>query len=126
MLGRYFRYSGVVMLGDQRGRELGFPTANLAVGDELACPADAVYAGYLHHDGSRWPAAVSVGANPTFAGSRRHVEAYAIGRDDLRLYGERVGVDFVARLRGQTRFDSREALIKQMDADVAACRAILD
>ena len=125
MLGRWFRYSGLVMLGDQRGRTLGFPTANLAVQPGYACLADGVYAGYLVHGATRYPAAISVGSNPTFEGSARHVEAHAIGRDDLRLYGERIGVDFVARLRGQMRFDSREALIDQMTTDVASTERIL-
>ena len=122
MLGRPFRYSGVVILGDQRGRQLGFPTANLAVAPDKACVADAVYAGYLNLGDTRWPAAISVGTNPTFDGRLRHVEAYAIGRTDLKLYGERVGVDFVARLRGQARFESKAELIAQMEADVAATR----
>jgi len=126
MLGRWFRYSDIVMLGDQRGRGLGFPTANLAVPDTSACPADAVYAGYLNHDGTRWPAAISVGTNPTFDGVVRHVEAYAITETDLRLYGERIGVDFVARLRGQLRFESRQALIDQMKADVERALVVLE
>ena len=126
MLGRWFRYSGMVILGDQRGRTLGFPTANLAVQPGYACLTDGVYAGYLNHGDQRWQAAISVGTNPTFDGMKRHVEAYAIGRDDLRLYGERVGVDFVARLRGQLRFDSREALIAQMTADVRQAQDILE
>jgi len=120
LLGRHFQYSGLVVLGDQRGRELGFPTANLVVPAGLACFADGVYAGYLIHGDQRWPAAISVGTNPTFDGSQRRVEAHAIGRTDLALYGERVGVEFVERLRGQIRFDSRQGLIDQMTADVAA------
>jgi len=123
MLGRWFRYSGIVMLGDQRGRTLGFPTANLAVPPTKACVADGVYAGYLSHGGARWPAAISVGTNPTFDGLVRRVEAHGIDAPDLKLYGDKVGVDFVAHLRGQTRFDSREALVAQMRADVAAVRA---
>lgn len=125
MLGRWFCYSGLVILGDQRGRMLGFPTANLAETPGGACFADAVYAGYLTHAENRWPAAISVGSNPTFSGQRRHVEAHAIGHDDLNLYGARVGVEFVARLRDQTRFDSREALIDQLKSDVEATQRVL-
>jgi riboflavin kinase/FMN adenylyltransferase len=124
LLGRWFRYSGVVMLGDQRGRTLGFPTANLAVAPGFACMADGVYAGWLTSRDQCWPTAISVGTNPTFAGAARRVEAYVLDRTDLKLYGERIGIDFVARLRGQHRFESRQALIEQMNADVAATRAI--
>ena len=122
MLGRWFRYSGIVVLGDQRGRTLGFPTANLTVPDDYACPPDGVYAGYLAHGQDQWPAAISVGTNPTFDGAQRRVEAYALDRTDLNLYGERVGVDFVARLRGQTRFDSTIELVSQLTKDIAATR----
>ena len=120
MLGRPFRYSGIVVLGDQRGRTLGFPTANLTVPSMHACPADGVYAGYLTCGDDTWQAAISVGTNPTFDGVQRRVEANAIGRNDLKLYGEKVGVDFVARLRGQTRFTSTTELVTQLKKDVAA------
>jgi len=125
MLGRWFRYSGIVILGDQRGHGLGFPTANITVPPQYACPADGVYAGYLNSGDETWPAAISVGTNPTFDGIQRRVEAYALDRSDLRLYGTRVGVDFVALLRGQQRFESSAALVHQLRADVAATRAIL-
>jgi len=125
ILGRWYRFSGIVVLGDQRGRALGFPTANLGVPSTYACLDDGVYAGYLVHGQDRWPAAVSVGTNPTFDGDQRRVEAYALDHTDLRLYGERVGVDFVERLRGQNRFTSKEELISQMNQDVAATRRIL-
>ncbi|MDR0783567.1 MAG: riboflavin biosynthesis protein RibF [Propionibacteriaceae bacterium] len=125
MLGRWFRFTGIVQLGDQRGHALGFPTANLAVPAKRACPADGVYAGWLHCGSDTWPTAISVGTNPTFDGVRRRVEAHAIDQVDLNLYGELVKVDFVAHLRGQMRFDSIEALIAQMGADVAASRQVL-
>ncbi|MCL1907358.1 MAG: bifunctional riboflavin kinase/FMN adenylyltransferase [Propionibacteriaceae bacterium] len=125
MLGRFFRYQGIVVLGDQRGRELGFPTANLTIPDRYACPADGVYAGFLHWESESWPAAISVGTNPTFDGESRRVEAYALDQSDLNLYGDKVGVDFVTRLRGQLRFTSREELITQMNHDVQATREAL-
>jgi len=125
ILGRPFRFSGIVVLGDQRGRTLGFPTANLTVPPAFACVADGVYAGYLNHGGERWPAAISVGTNPTFEGLQRRVEAYALDRSDLKLYGERVGVDFVARLRGQMRFYAVSDLVNQMKVDVATTREML-
>lgn len=128
-LGRDFRFRGVVVLGDQRGRELGFPTANLIVPDELAVPADAVYAGYLTKlDGSAQgplPAAISVGSNPTFDGQERRIEVHVLDRTDLELYGTEVAVDFVARLRGQIKYSNKEALIEQMRADVAQTRRLL-
>ena len=125
MLGRWFRYSGIVVLGDQRGRTLGFPTANLTVPPLHACPSDGVYAGYLVCGADTWPAAISVGTNPTFDGVQRRVEANALDRTDLRLYGEKVGVDFVTRLRGQVHFGSKDDLVAQLTRDVVSTRTIL-
>jgi riboflavin kinase/FMN adenylyltransferase len=127
-LGRPHRVEGVVVRGHQRGRALGFPTANLETVPHLAVPADGVYAGWLiglDDDGQeeqRWPAAISVGSNPTFDGQHRTVEAYALDRDDLDLYGRHMAVDFSDRLRGQVRFDSADALIDQMRRDVDQAR----
>ncbi len=128
VLARPHRVEGLVVHGDHRGRELGFPTANLATPAHAAVPADGVYAGWLLRADrtTSFPAAISVGTNPTFEGAERRVEAYALDRDDLELYGEDVAVDFVARLRGQERFDSVEALIAQMKSDVARARDLLD
>jgi riboflavin kinase / FMN adenylyltransferase len=129
-LGRPHRVEGVVERGHRRGRGLGFPTANLALLPHTAVPADGVYAGWLTSldpDGQeegRWPAAISIGTNPTFDGRERTVEAYALDHDDLDLYGAHVAVDFTARLRGTVRFDSVEALIEQMHRDVADTRAL--
>lgn len=128
-LGRPFRFRGVVVLGDQRGRELGFPTANLLVPQEMAVPADGVYAGYLAPLDSPaaqpMPAAISVGSNPTFDGHDRRVETYVLDRDDLELYGVEIVVDFVARLRGQVKYTGIDPLIEQMHADVAQARGLL-
>jgi riboflavin kinase / FMN adenylyltransferase len=158
-LGRPHRVEGVAVRGDQRGRALGCPTANLETAEHTAIPADGVYVGWLasldadgHEAGrgrergapgvgeagrgrergapgvgkaERWPAAISVGTNPTFDGRRRVVEAYALDRDDLDLYGVHVAVDFAARLRGMVRFDSVDALVGQMRLDVAAARALV-
>ena len=125
MLGRPHRLEGVVVRGDQRGRELGYPTANVEVEPDLAIPPDGVYAGWLVVAGEPLPAAISIGTNPQFAGSERRVEAYALGRDDLDIYGAAVAVDLVARLRGQEVFASVEALVEQMGRDVAAARVVL-
>lgn len=125
MLGRPHRLEGIVVRGDQRGRELGYPTANVAVAREAAIPPDGVYAGWLVVAGERLPAAVSIGTNPQFEGTERRVEAYAIGRSDLDLYGAEVGVELLVRLRGQEVFASVEDLIVQMAQDVAAAEQAL-
>jgi riboflavin kinase / FMN adenylyltransferase len=130
LLDRPHRVEGVVVRGDQRGRELGFPTANLDLPAHTAVPADGVYAGWLvvdprAADETRYPAAVSVGTNPTFSGTERRVEAYALDRDDLDLYGRHAAVEFVALVRGQERFDSVDALIARMADDVKRCRELL-
>lgn len=132
LLGRPHRVSGVIVHGAARGRELlGFPTANADLPPHTAVPGDGVYAGWLSrlapaegHE-SRWPAAISVGTNPTFDGAERTVEAYALDRDDLELYGLRMAVDFTARIRGQERFDSIDELIVAMRRDVDRCRVVL-
>ena len=123
-----FRFTGVVVVGDQRGREMGFPTANVPVERGMAVPADGVYAGWvtrLDVPSPRWPAAISVGTNPTFDGHERRVEAYVLDRDDLELYGVEIAIDFYARLRGQVKYTGMEALIKQMHADVEQVRHLL-
>lgn len=128
---RPHRVEGIVVRGHQRGRALGFPTANAEPPPNTAIPADGIYAGWLASldtDGTeleRWPAAISVGTNPTFEGSDRTVEAYALDRDDLDLYGMHVAVEFTERIRGQVRFDSVDDLIAQMRQDVAVARQIL-
>lgn len=124
-----FRMTGVVVQGDRRGRQMGFPTANIIPAPGLAVPADGVYAGWLTRlddpDAPRWPAAISVGTNPTFDGVQRRVEAYVLDRDDLELYGVEIAVDFYARLRGQVKYRGMAALIEQMHADVEQVRHIL-
>ncbi|MEJ7744093.1 MAG: riboflavin kinase [Nocardioidaceae bacterium] len=121
---------GYVVRGDQRGRELGYPTANVPVSiTDTAVPADGVYAGFLrrldHHDAPPWPAAISVGTNPTFDGAERRVESYVLDRTDLELYGVQVEVTFIERLRGMVKFDSIEELLLQMRADVDSARALV-
>ncbi|MEW1780174.1 bifunctional riboflavin kinase/FAD synthetase [Streptomyces sp. NPDC086777] len=125
ILGRPHRVEGVVVRGAQRGRELGFPTANVETLPHTAIPADGVYAGYLHAQGEVMPAAISVGTNPQFDGTERTVEAYAIDRVGLDLYGLHVAVDFLAYVRGQAKFDSLDALLEQMAEDVKRCRELV-
>jgi riboflavin kinase/FMN adenylyltransferase len=132
VLGRPHRVTGVVVHGDHRGRELGYPTANLARDAVGQVPADGVYAGRLVRPelpsdapDAVLPAAVSVGTNPTFDGLERRVEAYVLDRTDLDLYGERLAVEFVERLRPTLRFDGVDALVEQMALDVTRCRELL-
>jgi riboflavin kinase/FMN adenylyltransferase len=127
-LGRPYAVRGVVVKGDQRGRELGFPTANVPTEALTATPSDGVYAGWLTRldTGERYPAAISVGVNPTFDGViTRRVESYVLDRTDLELYGVEVVVEFVDRLRGMVAFESIDALVEQMHADVDEARAIV-
>ncbi|MFJ1707985.1 bifunctional riboflavin kinase/FAD synthetase [Kitasatospora sp. NPDC088346] len=126
VLGRPHRVEGVVVRGAQRGRELGYPTANVDTVPHSAVPADGVYAGWLTADGERMPAAISVGTNPTFDGTARTVEAYAIDRVGLDLYGLHVAVDFLAYLRGMEKFDSVEALLDRMADDVKRARELTE
>ncbi|QIK76937.1 bifunctional riboflavin kinase/FAD synthetase [Nocardioides piscis] len=127
-LGRHFSLRGVVVKGDQRGRELGYPTANVPAPASAAVPEDGVYAGRLTRldTGETFPAAISVGTNPTFDGERaRRVESYVLDRDDLDLYGVEVEVTFVERLRGMVKFEGIEALVETMHDDVRRAREIL-
>ncbi|MBD5788168.1 bifunctional riboflavin kinase/FAD synthetase [Cellulosimicrobium terreum] len=134
ILGRHHHVRGVVVHGDARGRDLGFPTANL--GDITGMvPADGVYAGWLSrpqlaaadptNTGLRLPAAISIGTNPTFDGHERRVEAYVLDRTDLDLYDEDVVLELVDRLRPTLRFDGIEPLVAQMHADVTRARTVL-
>jgi len=123
-LGRLHRVDGVVVHGDKRGRELGFPTANVSCAEHTAIPADGVYAGWFSLGDRRLRAAISVGSNPTFSGRVRTVEAYVLDISE-DFYGYEVGVEFAHRLRGMERFDGIDALIVQMDADVARTRELL-
>jgi riboflavin kinase / FMN adenylyltransferase len=123
-LGRPHRVEGVVVHGDHRGRELGFPTANIATPPYTALPADGVYAGRFAIGGRLLPTAISVGTNPTFSGRERTIEAYVLDVDES-FYGFDVAVDFEHRLRGQERYDGVEALVAQMHRDVERTRALL-
>ncbi|MHA7263351.1 bifunctional riboflavin kinase/FAD synthetase [Arthrobacter sp. TMN-37] len=131
ILGRPHRMRGEVVHGAARGRKLGFPTANLAPGAEGYIPADGIYAGWLIDEAhTRWPAAISVGSNPTFDDVSRQVEAHVIDRpqedvSDFDLYGQRVVVEFVQRLRGQVAYTGPEALSEQMSLDVGKTRQVL-
>ena len=128
-----YRIDGIVEHGDHRGRTLGFPTANLSFDRFAAVPADGIYAGRAVFLDEWWqvdessplgPAAISVGTNPTFGRRQRRVEAHILDFDG-DLYGRRVGIEFISRLRGMIKFDDAAALIAQMRQDVAKAREIL-
>jgi riboflavin kinase/FMN adenylyltransferase len=127
LLGAPFELDGDVMHGDERGRELGFPTANLLPDEAYATPGHGVYAALAHADGllpAPTPAAVSIGVRPTFTTGRGElIEAYVL---DFAgdLYGARLKLEFLERLRGERRFSSAEALVEQMNRDVEETRAI--
>jgi riboflavin kinase/FMN adenylyltransferase len=133
-LGRPYSVLGPVVVGDRRGRELGYPTANVMTGG-TAAPADGVYAGWLYlldpdygqqRTGEPMPAAISVGTNPTFDGERdRRVEAYVLDRTDLDLYDRVVEIAFVARIRGMVKFEGIDALVETMAQDVLDTRTLL-
>lgn len=125
LLGRNFILSGLVVKGDQRGRELGYPTANLKWDERLIVPADGVYAGYVNVSGDRFPAAISVGTNPQFEGNTQRVEAYVLNRNDLDLYGEPIAVEFVDLIRPQKVFDTLDDYLTQIAIDVAAIAQLL-
>ncbi len=125
LLGRNFILSGKVVQGDQRGRELGYPTANLEWDDQLLVPADGVYAGFLNVEGERHPSAISVGINPQFSGERQRVEAYVLNRSDLELYGASVDVEFVELIRPQEVFESLDGYLAQIAIDVASIAELL-
>ncbi|HEX6392369.1 MAG TPA: bifunctional riboflavin kinase/FAD synthetase [Acidimicrobiales bacterium] len=127
LLGRLHQVRGVVVHGDERGRLLGFPTANLAVPSTIMVPADGVYAGwYIRPGGARLPAALSLGRRPTFYEREDSslLEAHVLDFDG-DLYGEEARVEFADRIRGQARFETVEALVEQMGRDVEECRTLL-
>lgn len=127
LLGRPHQVRGVVAHGDERGRLLGYPTANVSLPASIALPADGVYAGwYQRPDGVRRPAAISLGRRPTFYkdSGLSLLEVFLLDFDG-DLYDEPARVEFVAHLRGQARFESPHALVEQMGRDVATTRQVL-
>jgi riboflavin kinase / FMN adenylyltransferase len=126
-LGREHRIEGVVVRGDRRGREIGYPTANVEPQPYSAVPADGVYAGRLVAGGRPLAAAISIGTNPTFAGTERRVEAYVLDPPEqpFDVYGEHVGLAFTARLRDTLRFERADELVAQMEQDVARTRELV-
>ncbi len=123
LLTRPHQLIGPVIHGEARGREIGYPTANIEVAPNSTIPSDGVYAGWLTVGLNRWPAAISIGTNPTFAGVRgRQVEAYALDRDDLDLYEQEAIIEFGWRLRDTLKFDGLDPLLIQMKKDCDKAR----
>ena len=127
MLTRPHRLDGIVVHGEKRGREIGYPTANLGNIEGQTIPADGVYAGWLTVGIDRWPAAISIGTNPTFEGVRgRQVEAYALDQVGLDLYTKPATIEFGWRLRDTLKFDGLEPLLEQMAKDCAEARRLTE
>ncbi len=125
LLTRNFYLKGIVVHGEKRGREIGYPTANIGLTNLATIPADGVYAGWLSVGSERWPAAISIGTNPTFPGARgRQVEAYALDKTDLELYDLEATIEFGFRLRDTLKFDGLEPLLKQMKKDCDQAREL--
>ena len=127
LLTRPHRLDGIVVHGEKRGREIGYPTANLGDLEHQTIPADGIYAGWLSVGIDRWPAAISIGTNPTFAGIRgRQVEAYALDQVGLDLYTKAATIEFGWRLRDTLTFDGLEPLLVQMAKDCAKARELTE
>ena len=125
LLTRNFYLTGPVVHGEKRGREIGYPTANIGLDPLATIPADGVYAGWLTVGADRWPAAISIGTNPTFPGVRgRQVEAYALDQIDLDLYDKAAKLEFGFRLRDTLKFDGLDPLLVQMKKDCDKAREL--
>ena len=125
LLTRPHQITGPVVHGEKRGRTIGYPTANVDVFPNATIPTDGVYAGWLTVGEQRWPAAISIGTNPTFEGVRaRQVEAYALDRNDLDLYGQEAIIEFGWRLRDTIKFDGLDPLLVQMKKDCDRTREL--
>lgn len=127
LLSRPHRLDGVVVHGEKRGREIGYPTANLGKIEGQTIPADGVYAGWLTVGINFWPAAISIGTNPTFEGERgRQVEAYALDQQGLDLYDKNASIEFGWYLRPTLKFDGLDDLLVQMKKDCDKARELTE
>lgn len=125
LLGRLYQVGGVVISGDGRGKSIGIPTANLELSDEKLCPRNGVYACLVDYDGEIWPAATNIGYRPTFDGSGTfpHVETHIIGFEG-DLYGKKINIQFMARIRSEQKFLNVEKLINQIEEDIQTTKGI--
>jgi len=124
LLGRNFKLRGKVISGDRRGKTLGFPTANLDVGKDMAVPANAIYATWAYVDKIRYMSSTSIGTRPTFGKNERTIEAYLIDFEG-DLYGEELCLEFVDQLRPEKRYEDVKELLLQIEADVSKTKEIL-
>ncbi len=124
LLGRYLHIEGTIIAGVQRGRSLGFPTANLALSAPYMLPSNGIYAVFVELDGVRLPAVANIGVRPTFGHNDRLVEVYILDFNRM-IYGQHLGVHIVKRLRDETSFASVGALVSQMQRDVVDARSVL-
>ena len=124
MLGRHFFVKGEVVIGERRGRTIGFPTANLSPPSNIAVPGFGIYATWAHTESGKYMASTSIGVRPTFEGEGRTIEAYLLDFDD-DLYGQTIRLEFVDRLRGEKKFDGIESLVAQIGRDVEQTRELL-
>jgi riboflavin kinase/FMN adenylyltransferase len=127
LLSRPHRLDGIVVHGEKRGREIGYPTANLGKIEGQTIPADGIYAGWLTVGINYWPAAISIGTNPTFEGDRgRQVEAYALDQQGLDLYDKAASVEFGWYLRPTLKFNGLDELLVQMKKDCDEARRLTE
>ncbi len=124
MLGRAYAIEGPVVLGEQRGRTIGAPTANVKAWSEQIIPANGVYAGWARIGEESFQAATNIGTRPTFSGDAVTIEAHLLDFD-RDIYGERIELSFEQRLRPEQKFSGLDALMKQIQADIAAARRSL-
>jgi riboflavin kinase/FMN adenylyltransferase len=127
-LGRPYWLDGTVIRGEGRGRTIGIPTANIEVDHRLQVPANGVYAAWAEIDveaTERWPSVVNIGTRPTFGGEHVTIEAHLLDRQDHDLYGRHLALGFTRRLRDERRFPDADALVEQINADIAACRDLM-
>lgn len=125
LLGHSFTIEGKVVAGDGRGAKLGFPTANMDTEAEQALPAEGVYVSQAHVKGRPYPAMTNIGQHPTFGGGQRLIEVHIIDYEE-DLYGQEISVDIINRLRGEIKFETPEALQKQLAEDVRQGKIMLD
>lgn len=125
LLGKPFRISGPVMHGDERGRLLGVPTANLAISPKQAMLPNGVYAAYAYVEGIKYKAVANIGTNPTFNGAIRHVEVHILDFKQ-EIYDEILLVEFLKKIRDEKKFSTKDALLKQIHSDIATAANISD
>lgn len=124
VLGRHFKISGIVIHGEERGRKLGYPTANLKVSPKIVTPENGIYATFAYINNKKFMSATSIGTNPTFKGDNKTIETYILDFDN-DIYDQTINIEFIKKLRNEIKFSSIEKLVNQMDADIIKTKKIL-